>query len=126
MACAIADEESMRLLRLAADLRLQCRVDEAIATLDAALESLPEGARLRAEELKAQLLYEAPLFVALAKWSTAAAMMLSPVNCSNAQPDRNSSTSRATCSAVFTATPPARTCCLHYKTTQIAALPKRS
>lgn len=67
MACAIADEESMRLLRLAADLRLQCRVDEAIATLDAALESLPEGARLRAEELKAQLLYEAPLFVALAK-----------------------------------------------------------
>ena len=52
----------MRLLRAAAELRLQGRVDEAVAALVAAHESLPDAGRQRADALVAQLRTERPLF----------------------------------------------------------------
>jgi hypothetical protein len=55
----------MRLLRAAAEMRLQGRVDEALAALTAVRDSLPEAARQRAEALMAQLQLEQPLFLAL-------------------------------------------------------------
>ena len=62
LAAAIAEEEAMRLLRAAADLRLQGRVDEALAALNAAHDSLPDAARGRADTLADQLRIERPLF----------------------------------------------------------------
>src|SRR5262249_55868419 len=62
LAAAIAEEEGMRLLRAAAELRLDGRVDEALAALAAAHDSLPAAGRQRADALAAPVHTERPLF----------------------------------------------------------------
>ncbi len=62
LAAVIEAEEGMRMLRAAAELRLQGRVDDALTTLSVARDSLPEVQAQRADALAASMRAETPLF----------------------------------------------------------------